>query len=112
MLRPVTTRIKKTSAIIVTEGDSWARLRECLDYLGHLLNLRVQVSRNHKSIQRCKQPEVEEEVQRVDMIVKCLLEIDSIRSNLALCFSKHDAPRFLLPAFRAWDLRVQRSDEK
>src|SRR3954466_7403623 len=112
MLRPVTVRIKEASAIIVTEGDSWARLRERLDYLAHLLNLPIELSRNRESIQGCKQPEVEEEVQGVHMIVECLLEVDPIRSDLALCFSKHDAPSFLLPAHRAWKLWVKRSDEK
>ena len=63
-------------------------------------------------IVRRKNASVQEEIQSVNVIVRRLLEVKTVRANLVDRFLENDAPASLLPSARAGQAGAERPQEK
>ena len=112
MLGPVAPRIPQAAAVIVAEAFGRACLREGGDDVEHSLEHGVVGWGDFESIARLEQARIEEEVERVDVVIERLLEVHSIGTHLALRFVQHNFPGGFSPARGALDLGIQSSEKK
>src|SRR5712692_8182131 len=88
------------------------RLPQASEETKHLFEGLVKRLRYLRPVRGSEDSCVEEEVERIDVVIEGLLKVHTIRSDLALCFLQNDLPTELPPALSGRELRAQGSDEE
>src|SRR5450631_1303475 len=108
----VTPGIEDAAAVVVAESVWWPYLGDCLHNCKHPLDRLVKAGGNLDCVSQTKQSCMHQEIEGVDVVVQRLLEIDSIRSNLAPGFLLKDDPTLRFPFACGRNLRAERPDEE
>src|SRR5260370_37437132 len=98
VLDPIAARIKDSPSVIVPQAWERPGIGQATDDLEHLFNCSVECSRYRNSIQSGKHTGMEEEVERVAMVISRMFEVHAIRPDLALRFAQDNLPSLVLPA--------------
>src|SRR5258706_8866007 len=112
MFCAVAPRIEKTAAVVVTEAVRRSYLSEGLHDYKHFPDHFVEAGGNLGAIAGSEQARMQKEIERIDVVVQGLLEIDSVGPNLALGLLLNDPPALLSPRFGGRNLRAESSNEQ
>src|SRR6266550_8852968 len=112
VLGAIALRIKNSATIIVPEAFWRPRLRERLHYGKHSAQCSVILRWDFQSVLRSQHSCMKKEVERVNVVMQRLFEVNAIRTHLALRSLQHNFPPGLLPATRRRDLRIKRAEKE
>ena len=101
MLTTIARRIKQSTAVIVPETGRHCATPKQTDSSQHPLASVCQTLRNRDAIQTGENGGVQKQIEGVHVVIRGLLKMKTVGSNLPLGFLQNDLPAQLLPTFRS-----------
>src|ERR1700683_3385178 len=102
----IPSRIENSASIIVSKPFGKTDLRESLNDIQHFSERVVELFRNREAVFACEESRVQEEIERIHVVVESLLKIDSVRTDLPFRLFQDDFPSPVSPAFCSRELRA------
>src|SRR5580692_1370141 len=112
VLASIASGIEQSSSIVVSQDWRRARTPQQQESVHRLLYSRLEFSGDGKFVKTGKNNSMQKKVDRVNMIISRLLEVETVGLDLTLRFSQNDFPSQGLPMFSSRDFRAKRPEKE
>src|ERR1700677_1052311 len=92
MLAAIPPRIEDTPAVVIAETRRRTTTTQQVKSGQHFFQSGFKAFRNRDAVQSCQYVRVQKQIERVDVVIRRLLEMKSVGADLTAALSQHDLP--------------------